>query len=313
MRRRERDVVATPLLVRSRNEFGIQMRISAPKFFRTQRRGDKKTAVSHGKGHTLVLAHNTQQRHIDVASGRVTKGLFPFSFLSHTQSHLARHCLLVQALHSLQLHLRPEAAAPRSLQGLGLRPPVHAGLLQEREELLQRLLRVGNLLGQGEGLLEVDITLSPALLRLLQQELRCVCLCLKADVILPTATPFPRKAALSLSHTHRHFSISLPDYPLGRQPWYFVNESCLHNAFEMRRLKLTACGREEFTCDDGSCVAMEGRCDQRHDCSRDYSDEFSCGLISLPQQHYVKDYAPFLDNDDSTEVHIFKTAYPGIA
>lgn len=62
-----------------------------------------------------------------------------------------------------------------------------------------------------------------------------------------------------------------------------------HN--KSRRLKLTACAADQFTCDDGSCIPMDGRCDHRQDCT-DYSDEFDCKLLGLQARHYIKDYAP---------------------
>ena len=33
-----------------------------------------------------------------------------------------------------------------------------------------------------------------------------------------------------------------------------------------RSLKLTTCRATEFTCDDGTCIPMEKRCDQKQDC-----------------------------------------------
>ncbi len=56
-----------------------------------------------------------------------------------------------------------------------------------------------------------------------------------------------------------------------------------------RTLKLTACAEgAQFTCDDGACVDMGGRCDRKADCA-DYSDEFDCRLIALNRGHYVKE------------------------
>ncbi|XP_059089598.1 uncharacterized protein LOC131885543 [Tigriopus californicus] len=92
------------------------------------------------------------------------------------------------------------------------------------------------------------------------------------------------------------------DYPLGKRSWYFVNESCLHNRFQIRRLKLTTCEAEsQFTCDDGTCISIMGRCDQKRDCD-DFSDEFDCKLVSLNQFHYIKDYPPQERGGRRTEV-----------
>ena len=50
-------------------------------------------------------------------------------------------------------------------------------------------------------------------------------------------------------------------------------------------LKLTGCNPEgEFTCDDGQCIKMEGRCNQVTDC-RDESDEKACEMIILKDSY----------------------------
>ena len=55
-------------------------------------------------------------------------------------------------------------------------------------------------------------------------------------------------------------------------------------------LKLTACKEGQFTCNDGFCISMDKRCDQRSDCV-DSSDELRCNMIDL-KPNYKKTIPP---------------------
>ncbi|XP_068215616.1 uncharacterized protein [Palaemon carinicauda] len=81
------------------------------------------------------------------------------------------------------------------------------------------------------------------------------------------------------------------EVPLGRKKWtlYTSNtdtkatlglDGCGDQSSYIT-LTLTACDEESFTCDDGSCVAMERRCDFQTDCP-DESDETACSIVTLP-------------------------------
>ena len=50
------------------------------------------------------------------------------------------------------------------------------------------------------------------------------------------------------------------------------------NVKTFRLMTLSACGDDEFTCNDGSCVSLDVRCDGKEDCE-DASDENSCDII----------------------------------
>ena len=56
-------------------------------------------------------------------------------------------------------------------------------------------------------------------------------------------------------------------------------------------IKLTTCGEEMFTCDDGKCIDIEDRCDDKADCI-DESDEKECSIVVMSNQ-YKKHVPPF--------------------
>ena len=61
---------------------------------------------------------------------------------------------------------------------------------------------------------------------------------------------------------------------LGPQDWSIYNDSCSEGTYTTRLL-MTGCSDDEFTCNDGSCVSMQLRCDGRMDCE-DGTDEAEC-------------------------------------
>ena len=52
-------------------------------------------------------------------------------------------------------------------------------------------------------------------------------------------------------------------------------------------LTLTKCLEDEFTCDDGSCVPIENRCDLKQDCE-DNSDEKLCQKVVIDGELFFK-------------------------
>ena len=58
----------------------------------------------------------------------------------------------------------------------------------------------------------------------------------------------------------------------------------------------------EFSCDDGTCISMNGRCDGVYDCL-DKSDENSCYIISLDDESYRKEQPPSYGGTHKNEVN----------
>ena len=61
-------------------------------------------------------------------------------------------------------------------------------------------------------------------------------------------------------------------YPLGRLNWKIQDGICQMSDGAIRSLTLTTCFPNKFTCDDGSCVRINQRCNLVVDCP-DKSDE----------------------------------------
>ncbi|XP_064079627.1 LOW QUALITY PROTEIN: uncharacterized protein LOC135196740 [Macrobrachium nipponense] len=89
-----------------------------------------------------------------------------------------------------------------------------------------------------------------------------------------------------------------PDFPMGRRWWLLKSPVCQQDQGERHRLLLTPCDANEFTCDDGSCIAHHKRCDLKYDC-RDNSDEAACVMIDKPtgyQRHLPPRSTEFEDS-----------------
>ncbi|KAK8394760.1 hypothetical protein O3P69_005914 [Scylla paramamosain] len=69
------------------------------------------------------------------------------------------------------------------------------------------------------------------------------------------------------------------DYPLGLHMWEVEGDKCPHKKIE---LLLTACRKDEFTCNDGTCIDSWRRCDLSTDCPDD-SDELTCEVVKTAE------------------------------
>ena len=91
---------------------------------------------------------------------------------------------------------------------------------------------------------------------------------------------------------------------LGKSPWIVHNDVC-----ECKRVKceknlfLSSCSKEEFSCDDGTCINGTKRCDESFDCA-DGSDEQECGPTMFVQTSYEKNEHRVKDKDTQTLVQV---------
>ena len=71
-------------------------------------------------------------------------------------------------------------------------------------------------------------------------------------------------------------------------------------ASSVKRIKLTTCLDNQFTCDDGQCIDIEERCDQSVDCE-DSSDENNCQMLYI-EKNYNKEMPPFILNKTTKSI-----------
>ena len=90
--------------------------------------------------------------------------------------------------------------------------------------------------------------------------------------------------------------------PFGKQTWLVKNDVCNKGEDSSTKLLLSSCDDDQFTCDDGTCVAIEFRCDKKPDCM-DISDEKECRTVAFDEERYKPDEAaPSLKEGSKLEV-----------
>ncbi|KAK8394309.1 hypothetical protein O3P69_006482 [Scylla paramamosain] len=92
------------------------------------------------------------------------------------------------------------------------------------------------------------------------------------------------------------------DYPVGRQQWLLHYPVCGKKPGTIRPFLLTVCENGQFTCDDGTCVALYQRCNLQYDC-QDNSDEAQYRMIRLPLD-YKSTTAPSPENGDAGPLRV---------
>ena len=79
--------------------------------------------------------------------------------------------------------------------------------------------------------------------------------------------------------------------PFGKLVWKVANYSCNQGQTVEMELLLSTCLEDQFTCNDGTCIPLENRCDNKQDCN-DVSDEKQCKIVALDEGKYLKDKTP---------------------
>jgi hypothetical protein len=87
-------------------------------------------------------------------------------------------------------------------------------------------------------------------------------------------------------------------YPVGSYEWSVTGDGCSIESVHRTVLTFTPCDADQFTCDLGTCVDMENRCDRRADCE-DQSDEKDCGIVHVDAERYLSDKPPPPINEES--------------
>lgn len=70
-------------------------------------------------------------------------------------------------------------------------------------------------------------------------------------------------------------------YPIGRHMWFLTAPVCDQAIGSKLELSLSICNEREYMCDDGECISLDARCDDKDDCT-DESDEDNCSILVSP-------------------------------
>ena len=93
--------------------------------------------------------------------------------------------------------------------------------------------------------------------------------------------------------------ITLPsndDYPIGKHEWTLKDTLCGKRANTYINMSLSKCTQDQYMCNNGQCVSLEMRCDDKDDC-KDRSDEDQCRLVVVSDGY--RNFKPPRNNDDS--------------
>ena len=85
--------------------------------------------------------------------------------------------------------------------------------------------------------------------------------------------------------------LDVSERPFGKLTWEVANYTCNFGKTTNMQLQLSACNEDQFTCNDGTCIPHDFRCDNKQDC-KDVSDEKQCRIVSLDEEKYLKDKTP---------------------
>ncbi|KAA0183335.1 hypothetical protein HAZT_HAZT004416 [Hyalella azteca] len=74
------------------------------------------------------------------------------------------------------------------------------------------------------------------------------------------------------------------NWPMGRKKWLLNQPLCGKSAEDEITFLLSPCVKDEYTCDDASCVPLSKRCNLKPDCV-DGSDETECEIVEFPPSY----------------------------
>ncbi len=97
-------------------------------------------------------------------------------------------------------------------------------------------------------------------------------------------------------------TIKVRDYPLGTHAWRLFSPEYPRGI--VTKLNLNPChDNAQFTCDDGACVDVRHRCDDKFDCV-DASDEVNCSKVTVGETYRNEVPAPALNGDYDAALRI---------
>ena len=80
-------------------------------------------------------------------------------------------------------------------------------------------------------------------------------------------------------------SASQISYSMGTSSWtVHEDQRCLNQQSFSTLLGLSTCNNESFSCHDGLCIPIEGRCNNTLECN-DGSDEIQCQILKIDQSY----------------------------
>ena len=83
----------------------------------------------------------------------------------------------------------------------------------------------------------------------------------------------------------------------------FIQFCMYKSLIHLKTLTSIQCTMDEFTCDNGDCIDMEGRCNKQVDCD-DKSDEIFCNLLKLDENSFLTLHPPMQDEKLDIEISI---------
>ena len=109
--------------------------------------------------------------------------------------------------------------------------------------------------------------------------------------------------------------------PKGTGPWRLFDENCnqtrmltitsvrlkhsIVHFFDLINFHIFQCLDNEFTCNNGLCIDIAKRCDEKFDC-KDKSDEYNCKKVILDEKNYNNDIPPYVSGSNvKIKVSIF--------